>query len=70
MKISRRKVSAKRQALAIGNPVAIKHARRWDEKTLAVLGTVPDEVIAKKLKLSTACVAGKRRQLGITAYKN
>jgi DNA-binding CsgD family transcriptional regulator len=69
MKISRRKVSAKRQILGIASPQAATQAKRWNPDTLELLGAKADDKIAKKLKISPAAVASKRRQLGIAAYR-
>lgn len=43
---------------------------RWDKKSISMLGTVVDDVIAKRLGISKAAVASKRKTLGIPSFKS
>jgi hypothetical protein len=59
-------VAAKRKELGIPPPQPT--FRRWEDEEIALLGTAPDVVIARRLVRSRGSVYLKRKQLGIPRF--
>jgi len=67
LKRSYKAILVRRRTLGIAQHIV---RRNWTKKELALLGTLPDRVLAKRLNRTKACVSTMRQKLGIYRNRN